>query len=499
MLRGDLGAVAATALAGGVPALRAFGLEVGRPIQPMLASTARRRRGRAGEASARPRSSGSSTARASQVHRDGDDVAVFTRTLDDVTARVPEVVEAALALPVRSVVLDGEAIALRDDGRPHPFQVTGEPLREPPGRAADAAVLRRAAPRRRGPARRAGRRARRAARRGRARGAARPARVADDAEAPAPMLDDALAQGHEGVVVKSLDAPYAAGRRGAGWLKVKPVHTLDLVVLAAEWGHGRRRGWLSNLHLGARDDSEPGVRDARQDLQGPDRRDARVADRGAARARGPTAATGSSTSGPSSSSRSRSTASRRSPRYPGGVALRFARVLRHRPDKRADGGRHARVGAGGGLGRRADERLIPGGLEDRREQAREAGLEVVLAQRVDALGALWRCRMTPASRRILKWCVQVDFVTGTLKLPQLRPSSSPARPRTIRRRTGSLRACRTAASSISSRLGWAMVSGFGISPALRDSCTTIIVHLLAYDEHRTTKDRYDRIADDTPR
>jgi DNA ligase-1 len=160
---------------------------------------------------------------------------------------VPGIVEAALALPVRSVVLDGEAIALRDDGRPHAFQDTASR-----GHRLAGAVLRRPAPRRRGRARRAGRRARRAARRGRADALRVPRRVAADAEAAGAVLDDALAMGHEGVIVKSLDAPYAAGRRGAGWLKVKPVHTLDLVILAAEWGHGRRRGWLSNLHLGAR-------------------------------------------------------------------------------------------------------------------------------------------------------------------------------------------------------------------------------------------------------
>ena len=190
-----------------------------------------------------------------QVHRDGDDVAVFTRTLDDVTARLPEVVALARALPARALVLDGEAIALRDDGRPEPFQVTaarfgtrgartaplaslffdllhldgadllGEPL------AARAEVLAATVPDEHLVAR---------------------AR-AEDAEQAQAAFDAALGAGHEGVVVKALDAPYAAGRRGSGWLKVKPVHTLDLVVLAAEWGHGRRRGFLSNLHLGARD------------------------------------------------------------------------------------------------------------------------------------------------------------------------------------------------------------------------------------------------------
>ena len=172
---------------------------------------------------------------------------------------MPEAVEAALALPARSAVLDGEVIALREDGRPQPFQVTGsrfgarrdlerlrreiplsvfffdllhldgEDLLDAP-LSARAAALDALAPDRR-----------------------IPHAVAADAGSAQAELDAALAAGHEGVMVKALEAPYAAGRRGAAWLKVKPVHTLDLVVLAAEWGHGRRRGWLSNLHLGARD------------------------------------------------------------------------------------------------------------------------------------------------------------------------------------------------------------------------------------------------------
>ena len=194
-----------------------------------------------------------------QIHRDGDAVAVFTRTLDDVTAHVPEAVEAALALPATSLVLDGEVIALREDGRPHPFQVTGSRF----GSRRDLEKLRREiplsvfffdllhldgadlldAP---------------LSERAAALDALAPDRriphtVAADAAAAQAVFDEALASGHEGVMVKALEAPYAAGRRGAAWLKVKPVHTLDLVVLAAEWGHGRRRGWLSNLHLGARD------------------------------------------------------------------------------------------------------------------------------------------------------------------------------------------------------------------------------------------------------
>ncbi len=239
-------------MAGGVPALREIGLQVGRGIRPMLASPAADidvAMEKLSPAAVEWKLDGIRA----QVHRDGSDVAVFSRTLDDITERVPGIVEAALALPVRSVVLDGEAIALRDDGRPHAFQDTasrghrlqalyfdvlhldGEDVLDEPG-AARAERLAAVVPE-----------------------ALRvPRRVAADAEAAGAVLDDALAMGHEGVIVKSLDAPYAAGRRGAGWLKVKPVHTLDLVILAAEWGHGRRRGWLSNLHLGARHDTEPG-------------------------------------------------------------------------------------------------------------------------------------------------------------------------------------------------------------------------------------------------
>ena len=172
---------------------------------------------------------------------------IFTRTLDEVTARLPEVVEAALALPARSFVLDGEAIALREDGRPHPFQVTGSRFASRSGHTVlltpmffdllhldGEDLLDRPASER---------------------AAALSALVPEPWRVPRggpEMLEAALAQGHEGVVVKALDAPYEAGRRGAAWVKVKPVHTLDLVVLGVEWGSGRRRGKLSNLHLGAR-------------------------------------------------------------------------------------------------------------------------------------------------------------------------------------------------------------------------------------------------------
>ncbi len=162
-----------------------------------------------------------------------------------------------------------------------------------------------------------------------------PRAVAEDAPAAAAVLDDALAGGHEGVVVKALDAPYEAGRRGGSWLKVKPRHTLDLVVLAAEWGHGRRKGWLSNLHLGARADDGSGfvmlgktfkgLTDAMLTWQ-TERLLELAVDRGdwVVQVR-PELVVEIAFDGVQTSTR-----------YPGGVALRFARVLRHRPDKRAE-------------------------------------------------------------------------------------------------------------------------------------------------------------------
>ena len=191
------------------------------------------------------------------MHRLDDDVRIYTRNLNDVTGRLPGVVEWARALPVRAVVLDGEAIGVDDDAPPHAFQDTMSSFgrdRDPVGGAAssldafffdvlhvdgDDLIDRPLA-----------RAARDRARASWASGAS-PARdrVADEAAA---FLDAALAAGHEGVMVKALDSTYDAGRRGGAWRKVKPVRTLDLVVLAAEWGHGRRQGWLSNLHLGAR-------------------------------------------------------------------------------------------------------------------------------------------------------------------------------------------------------------------------------------------------------
>jgi ATP-dependent DNA ligase I len=330
MLRGDLGAVAAVALAGGAAALATISLELLRPVQPMLAAPG------ADVASALERISPAAVefkldGIRVQVHRRGDDVRVFTRTLDDITARVPEIVAATRAVPAEAAVLDGEAIALRPDGRPEPFQVTasrlgsgglsvqffdvlhaaGEDLIDRPGAERFEALAELLPEEQRVPR-----------------------AVAGDEESAQAVLDEALARGHEGVLVKSLDAPYAAGRRGAGWLKVKPRHTLDLVVLAAEWGHGRRRGWLSNLHLGARDPDGPGFVMLGKTFKG--LTDAMLAWQTEYLA---TLETGRDDwtvyVRPELVVEIAFDGVQASRRYPGGVTLRFARVLRHRPDKPA--------------------------------------------------------------------------------------------------------------------------------------------------------------------
>ncbi len=340
MLRGQLGPVAAAALTGGETALREFGLVVGQPIRPMLAGAApsvEDALGRFSPAAVEWKLDGIRV----QAHRAGDEVRVFTRSLDEITDRVPEVVAAVRALPVAQAVLDGEAIALRPDGRPHPFQVTasrtgsrrevarlrdevplplflfdllhldGDELLDAPSERRSAELARIA------PAE-----------------LIVPRLVTADPASAADFLADALARGHEGVVVKSLDTPYTAGRRGAGWLKVKPRHTLDLVVLAAEWGHGRRQGMLSNLHLGARDEASGGfvmlgktfkgmtdemLRWQTERLQAlAERREGHIV-----RVR-PELVVEVAFDGLQTS-----------PRYPAGLTLRFARVLRHRTDKSA--------------------------------------------------------------------------------------------------------------------------------------------------------------------
>jgi DNA ligase-1 len=338
MLSGDLGEVAAAALTEGEAGLERFRLELLRPLQPMLAQTADDTAdavARLGSAAVEWKLDGARI----QVHRAGDEVRVFTRNLADVTARVPEVVDAVRALPVESIVLDGEAIALDAAGRPRPFQVTmsrfgrrdetrhtialsaaffdclhldgddlldrpaGERFAELASRVPEALRVRRI-------------------------------ETADPAEAER-FLDEAIATGHEGVMVKALDAPYEAGRRGGGWLKVKRAHTLDLVVLAVEWGSGRRRGWLSNLHLGARDPhlggfvmlgkTFKGMTDAMLAWQTERLKELETHSDGHVVHVRPELVVEIAFDGVQGSTR-----------YPGGVALRFARVKGYRTDKRAD-------------------------------------------------------------------------------------------------------------------------------------------------------------------
>lgn len=338
MLGGELPAVAAAALTGG--SLDAFTLQVGRPVGPMLAQTA------TDVAGALERHDGTTIFEAKldgarvQIHRRGDDVTVYTRSLDDVTARLPEVVEATLALPVTDLIADGEAIALRPDNRPHRFQVTASRF----GRSVDVAAARDKQPlsvfffdilHRDGADLLDAPTSERLA----ALDELVPTQhrvdrlVTSDANAAAGFLDATLAAGHEGVMAKAPDAPYQAGRRGAGWLKIKPVHTLDLVVLAVEWGSGRRRGKLSNIHLGARDPESgrfvmvgktfKGMTDSMLEWQ--TQRFTELATDGTdgyvVRVR-PEQVVEIALDGVQGSSR-----------YPGGVALRFARVVRYRDDK----------------------------------------------------------------------------------------------------------------------------------------------------------------------
>jgi DNA ligase-1 len=340
MLSGDLGATARIALTGTPDELAAVGLEVGRGVLPMLASTAASTTEAlatlGGAASVEYKLDGARI----QVHRNGDDVRVFTRSLADITHRVPEIVEATRALPAERVILDGETLSLDEDGAPRPFQDTmarfgsetaaevalrpwffdilhldGRDLIDEP-LSTRLALLDRVA------------------------GVARmPGIVTDDPVRAEEFSREALAAGHEGVMVKGVDATYAAGRRGKSWLKVKPVLTYDLVVLAVEWGSGRRTGQLSNLHLGALDPDgtfgEPGgyvmVGKTFKGLT-----DATLAWQTEFF---PTIETHRSPYAvhvrPETVVEIAIDGVQRSTRYPGGVALRFARVKGYRPDKGA--------------------------------------------------------------------------------------------------------------------------------------------------------------------
>ncbi|GAA4432144.1 ATP-dependent DNA ligase [Georgenia halophila] len=331
------GPIARAALSGGAAELESFRLQVGRPVRPMLASSAP-------DVAAAMDKLGDERVAADakidgirvQVHRKGREVTVFTRSLDDITDRVPEVVEAAQSLASDAVVLDGEAVALDADERPRPFQETGSRTMSRDGAALreqvpltvfffdvlhldgtdliDApaaerfAALDRVVPEESRVLR----------------------RVTGETQEVQDFFTELVAGGHEGLVLKDLGAPYDAGRRGSAWVKVKPRHTLDLVVLAVEWGSGRRQGWLSNIHLGARDGDGfvmlgktfKGMTDetlqwqTERFLELETTRDGHVVH-----------------VRPEQVVEIAFDGVQRSTRYPGGMALRFARVLRYRDDK----------------------------------------------------------------------------------------------------------------------------------------------------------------------
>ncbi|MFZ0377463.1 MAG: ATP-dependent DNA ligase [Solirubrobacteraceae bacterium] len=332
MLSGDLTRMAEIALVSGEAGLREVGFEIFRPILPMLAST-----------SATVAEAVAGFERASvewkldgiriQIHRRGSEVHIYTRNLNEIATALPGIAAAVLRLPVEQVVLDGEALWMSDDG-PGSFQHTvsqidsgappdgivtflfdllhldGEDLLDAPlhERAARLSAI---APELR-----------------------IPSVLTSDAEEAERVLEESLSAGHEGVVVKDAASTYAAGRRGQAWRKVKPVRTFDLVVLGAEWGHGRRRGWLSNLHLGARDPASgsfvmvgkcfKGLTDELLRWQTDELLQREVDRRGIAVLVRPELVVEIAIDGVQSSTR-----------YPGGVALRFARVKRYRPDKDA--------------------------------------------------------------------------------------------------------------------------------------------------------------------
>jgi DNA ligase-1 len=342
MLRGDLATVAAALLERGSEALDEFHLDLGRAVHPMLAQTAQtvdETLDTLGTAAFDWKLDGARV----QIHRNADEVTIYTRTLEDITTRLPEVVDAVLGLPAQRLILDGEVIALRPDKRPQPFQVTasrfgtrrdnaaihktmpltlfafdilhvdGTDLIDQPASDRLAALDALMPP-----------------------GMRIPRVITDDPLIAKQFLDDALKAGHEGVVAKSLSAPYEAGRRGAGWLKIKPVHTLDLVVLAIEWGSGRRKGLLSNLHLGARNPDAGGFVMLGKTFKGMTDEMLRwQTERFTELADGPTDGWVVHVR-PEQVVEIAFDGVQSSTRYPGGVALRFARVIRYRDDKPAD-------------------------------------------------------------------------------------------------------------------------------------------------------------------
>jgi|HubBroStandDraft_5_1064220.scaffolds.fasta_scaffold29263_2 DNA ligase 1 len=263
MLAGDIARVARAARETGESGLAQYDVQLFRPIQPMLAQSADdipEALACIGEAALEYKMDGARV----QVHKSGGDVVVYSRSLKDVTPAVPEVVELVRALPAKDLILDGEVISLLPDGRPQPFQITMRRF----GRKLDVEHLRQELPMTpfwfdllylNGAPLLDETQARRFTALGElAPNLLIPHMVTGDAAAGDEFLEQALARGHEGIMAKAIDAKYTAGARGQSWVKVKRARTLDLVILAAEWGHGRRKGWLSNLHLGARDTEKGG-------------------------------------------------------------------------------------------------------------------------------------------------------------------------------------------------------------------------------------------------
>ena len=341
MLLSSTTAAATVLLDEGLPGLERIGLQVGTAVQPMLAASAPDPESAIGKSGLPVLVDHKLDGIRVQVHRSGEEVRVFTRSLDDITGRLPEVVAVTRSLPQQSLVLDGEVLSLRADGRPEAFQVVasrtmssvdvpalaqslplqvyffdllhvdGRDLLDTPLQDR-LTVMTEVLPAQ----------------------VTVPRQVCATTEEVAERFAEAVRIGYEGVVIKNLQAPYAAGRRDSAWVKVKPRHTFDLVVTAVEWGHGRRQGWLSNLHLAARDPETgelimlgktfKGMTDemlawqTEEFLKREVRRDSYTVHVE------PTMVVEIACDG-----------LQRSTRYPGGVALRFARVLRYRPDKEA--------------------------------------------------------------------------------------------------------------------------------------------------------------------
>jgi DNA ligase-1 len=341
MLLSSTTAAARVAVEGGLVALEAVQLQIGTAVQPMLAASAPDPTSAVAKTGLPVAVDYKLDGVRVQVHRAGDVVRIFTRSLDDITGRLPEVVEVVRSLPRDRLVLDGEVLAMRTDGRPEMFQVVASramssadvpaaseqlPLQvfffdllragdtdlldEPLERRLDA--MQEILPDR----------------------LSVPRAICRDVSEISAVFADAVARGFEGVVAKNLGAPYAAGRRDAAWVKLKPRHTFDLVVTAAEWGHGRRRGWLSNLHLAARDEASggwvmlgktfKGLTDEMLAWQTKRFLELEVRRTDWTVYLEPATVVEVACDGLQASTR-----------YPGGVALRFARVLRYRPDKSA--------------------------------------------------------------------------------------------------------------------------------------------------------------------